>query len=160
MCKNKGNKMNKEAKEYLRLRFKVMVLEFAKATGNASKACRTFSVTKTSFCKWKRAFDEGAREGLKRKKPIAYHHPRKTPKHIIDLILELSGSYQPGPERIKWYLERFHDIKISESTVSRTLVQFGVSRLPKTASRRTVHTKLYAKTVPGHQVQVMLKFSL
>jgi hypothetical protein len=38
MCKNKGNKMNKEAKEYLRLRFKVMVLEFAKAIGNASKS--------------------------------------------------------------------------------------------------------------------------
>jgi transposase InsO family protein len=121
------------------------------------KACITFNVTKTSFYKWKRAFVEGGREGLKRKKPIAYHHPRKTPKHIIDLILELRGSYQLGPERIKWYLERYHDIKISESTVSRTLVQFGVSRLPKTASKRTVHTKRYAKTVPGHQVQVDVK---
>ena len=38
MCKNKGKKMNREAKEYMRLSFKVMVLEFAQAIGNASKA--------------------------------------------------------------------------------------------------------------------------
>jgi len=31
--------------------------------------------------------------------------------------------------------------------------------LPKTASRRTVHTKRYAKKVPGHQVQVDVKFA-
>ena len=54
--------MNKEAKEYLRLRFKIMVLNYAQAIGNISKACRTFNVTKTSFYKWKRAFDEGGSE--------------------------------------------------------------------------------------------------
>jgi len=37
MCENKGNKMNKETKEYLKLRFKIMVLEFAQAIGNYNR---------------------------------------------------------------------------------------------------------------------------
>jgi len=33
-----------------------------------------------------------------------------------------------------------------------------MSRLPKTVSRRTVHTRRYAKKVPGHHIQVDVKF--
>ena len=33
-----------------------------------------------------------------------------------------------------------------------------MSRLPKTVSRRTVHTRRYAKQVPGHHIQVDVKF--
>ena len=47
---------------------------------------------------------------------------------------------------------------MSGSTVSRTLVKHNVNRLNKTSSRRTVHTKRYAKKTPGHQVQVDVKF--
>jgi len=95
---------------------------------------------------------------LKRKKPIPYSHPKQTPPEVIERILELRKDYQLGPDRIKWYLERYHDIKVSGSTVSRTLVKHNVNRLNKTASRRTVHTKRYAKKTPGHQVQVDVKF--
>ena len=56
-------------------------------------------------------------------------------------------------------MERYHGISVSESSVTRILVRNGVNRLPKTASRRTVHTKRYAKKVPGHQVQVDVKFA-
>ena len=34
----------------------------------------------------------------------------------------------------------------------------GISRLPKNAPRRALHTKRYAKTVPGHHVQIDVKF--
>jgi len=39
-------------------------------------------------------------------------------------------------------------------------VRNGVSRLPKTVSRRTVHTKRYVKSTPGHHVQVDVKFAV
>jgi len=74
-------------------------------------------------------------------------------------ILELRKSYQLGPARITWYLERYYGIKTSQSTVTRTLVRNGVSRLPKTASRRTLHTKRYVKSTPGHHVQIDVKFA-
>jgi transposase InsO family protein len=65
---------------------------------------------------------------------------------------------QLGPQRIKYYLERYHGIDISESTIYRVLRVNGVNHLPKTASRRAIHTKRYAKSVPGHHVQVDVKF--
>jgi transposase InsO family protein len=76
----------------------------------------------------------------------------------VEKILELRAEYQFGALRIRYYLERYHGIKISESTVSRVLKAHGVNRLPKTASKRALHTKRYAKTVPGHHVQVDVKF--
>ena len=42
--------------------------------------------------------------------------------------------------------------------MSRVLKAHGVERLPKTAPRRALHTKRYAKTVPGHHIQVDVKF--
>ena len=66
--------------------------------------------------------------------------------------------YQFGAIPIRYYLERYHGIKISKSTVSRVLKSHGVGHVPITAARRALHNKRYAKTVPGHQVQVDVKF--
>ena len=71
---------------------------------------------------------------------------------------ETRKEFQIGSMRIKYYLDRYHGISISESTVYRVLRANGVSHLPKTASRRAIHTKRYAKSVPGHHVQVDVKF--
>jgi hypothetical protein len=48
-------------------------------------------------------------------------NPKKLSQHIIDKILELRKEYQLGSIRITWYLERYHGIKVSESSVYRTL---------------------------------------
>jgi transposase InsO family protein len=63
-----------------------------------------------------------------------------------------------GALRIKYYLERYHGIKVSESTVSRVLKGHGINRIPQSAPRRALHTQRYAKTVPGHHLQVDAKF--
>jgi transposase len=90
---------------------------------------------------------------------MANTHPRKVPLEVKEKVIKLRTEYQLGSIRITWYLERYHDITISESSVYRILKKEGLNRLPKTASRRTVHTKRYAKKVPGHQVQVDVKFA-
>jgi transposase len=151
--------IEKKAKELLRLRNKVFILEFiSKSSKSIRKECDEFGVTRTSYYNWRRKYLAEGKDGLKRKKPIAYSHPKKLPQHISDKILELRKEYQLGSIRITWYLERYHGIKISESSVYRTLASYGVNRLPKSVSRRAVHTKRYSKTVPGHQVQVDVKF--
>ena len=108
----------------------------------------------------KKAFESGGMDGLRRKKPIANNHPRKLSQGVVDKILYLRKDYKLGPERIKWYLERYHGIKTSESSIYRTLVRLGMRRLPKNAPRRAIHTKRYVKKVPGHHVQVDVKFLL
>jgi transposase InsO family protein len=149
--------MHPEAKEALRVRFKLMVLEFAKHF-SVTQTCKEFNVPRSTFYRWKQKYDQEGRAGLYRKKPVAYHHPRKTPAKVREKILELRKQYQLGALRITYYLERYHGIKISESTVTRVLKAHGLSRLPKSAPRRALHTKRYAKTVLGHHVQVDVKF--
>jgi transposase InsO family protein len=60
--------------------------------------------------------------------------------------------------RIVWYLARYHDIKISDATVSRMLKRHGVNRLPRGTRLRKVHTTRYNKRVPGHHIQMDVKF--
>jgi transposase InsO family protein len=134
------------------------VLQVAQCYGNASKACREFEVPRSTFYAWKKAFDAEGRTGLVRKKPIAQSHPRQLSAEVIEKILDLRRNCHLGPDRITWYLERYHGITTSSSSVYRTLVRNGMRRLPKTAERRAVKTKRYAKKVPGHHVQVDVKF--
>ena len=149
--------MNKKDREELDVRFKIVVLDFADAF-SVTKSCREFNVARSTFYRWKQKYDKEGRFGLYRKKPIAYNHPCKTDHEIIDKILKIRQEYQMGALRIKYYLERYHGIQISESTISRALKTYGVNKLPKTAPKRAIHSKRYAKKVPGHHIQVDVKF--
>jgi transposase len=149
--------MHKEAKEELRVRLKLVVLEFADQLG-VTKACQEFSIPPASFYRWKQKYEKAGCSGLFRKRPVAYRHPHRTSPEVVEKILVLRTEHQMGALRIMYYLDRYHGIKISESTVSRVLKAHGLSRLPKSAPKRALHTQRYAKTVPGHHVQVDVKF--
>jgi transposase len=143
----------------LRVRLKLVVLDLAPHVG-VTKACREFNVPRSSLYRWKQKYEKGGEAGLYRERPVAHRHPSKTSAEVVEKILELRREYQFGALRIRYYLERYHGIKVSESTVSRVLKAHGVNRLPKTAPRRALYTQRYAKTVPGHHVQVDVKFLL
>ena len=145
-------------RDELKYRKKLLVLEYARGIGNNAKACRDFNIPDSSFYEWKKAYEKEGKAGLRRKKPVAYSHPKKIPIQVAEKILQIRRAYQLGPERIMWYLERYHGISVSESTVYRILARNGLNRLAKTAPRRALHTKRYAKTVPGHHIQVDVKF--
>ncbi len=127
--------MHKEAKKELRVIYKQFILDYAHDFG-VTETCREFKVARATFYAWKKRYDEEGRDGLYRKKPVANSHSRKTRPEVIEKILELRKEYKLGALRITYYLERYHGIKISESTVSRTLKAHGVNRLPKSAPRR------------------------
>jgi transposase InsO family protein len=149
--------VHKEARKEIRVIYKKFIVDYAKRF-SPTKASREFGEARSNIYAWIKRFDEEGRDGLYYKKPVANSHPRKTPTEVIEKILELRKEYKLGAIRITYYLERYHGIKISESTVSRTLKAHGMNRLPKSAPRRALHTKRYAKKVPGHHVQVDVKF--
>lgn len=95
-----------------------------------------------------------------RKHLVAYNHPNKIKEDIIEKVLNLRNDYQLGSWNTKWYLERYHDIHISESSVSRIFKRYGVEKLQKKAARRSLHSKRYNKNIPGHHVQIDLKVLL
>ena len=55
-------------------------------------------------------------------------------------------------------MERYHAIRLCDATVYRILRRHGLNRLPNKVGRRAVHTKRYQKQVPGHHIQVDVKF--
>ena len=138
--------MHKEAREELGVRFGLVILELASHFG-ATMICKEYNVPRSTFYGWKKKYNQEGKLGLYRKKPVAYSHPSKTSPEVIEKILELRREYQIGALRISYYLDRYHGIQVSESTVSRVLKAHGVNRLPKTAPRRALHTKWYSRQI-------------
>ena len=157
---NLEQEIEKRAKEIIKYRRRLFIIKFINESKESVKQeCEDFGLSRSTFYQQKKKYDLEGAEGLKRKKPVARFHPNKVPEEGIKKVIEQRTTYQLGSIRITWYLERYHNIKVSESSVYRILKKEGLNRLPKTASRRTVHTKRYAKKVPGHQVQVDVKFA-
>jgi len=140
------------------VRYKKVVLEAAEALGSDVKSYRDFDVPRSTFYEWKKAYKKDGAAGLIPKKPIAKSHPRQLNPEVVEKILYLRRNYHFGPERITWYLERYHAVKTSSSSVYRTLIRHGLRRLPRNVGRRAIHTKRYAKQVPGHHIQVDVTF--
>jgi len=140
------------------IRRKLRVLEHAQDSGNIAKTCRYFGIPRSLFYLWIAAYREHGLDGLKRKKPIPKSHPNQTPPEIVEKILYLRKKYHLGPTRIMWYMARYHQMRVSDATIYRVLKRHGLSRLPGKAGRRKVHTKRYSKQVPGHHIQMDVKF--
>ena len=137
---------------------KLKVLRHAEQTGNIAKTCRYFGIGRASFYRWKTEYQQRGEAGLVNAKPIPKNPANQTPPEIVEKILYLRAKYHLGPIRIVWYLARYHGIKISEAGVSRILKRNGVSRLPRGTRVRKVHTIRYSKQVPGHHIQMDVKF--
>jgi transposase InsO family protein len=137
--------------------YKKLVLEYAEECGRDVKSYKEFGVSRSTFYQWRKAFREHGAVGLIPQRPIALHHPRALPTVAVEKILELRSDYGLGPQRITWYLERYHGIKTSCASVYRTLVRQGLRKLPHMTGRRAVHTHRYAKEIPGHHVQADVK---
>ncbi len=140
------------------IQFKKVILDIAMGLGKDVKSYRELDVPRSTFYTWKRAYREKGIEGLINRKPIAKSHPKKLHVEVVEKIIDLRKIYHMRPIRISWYLERYHGIKTSCSTVYRTLVSHNLGRLVRGSDRRAIHTHRYAKEVPGHQVQVDVKF--
>src|SRR5436309_11026427 len=65
-----------------------------------------------------------------------------------------------GPQKIAMYLMRYHDVQISPSGIWRILKRLDMSRLPSSQRyrRHVDRWKRYEKPLPGHRVQMDVKF--
>jgi len=147
--------MTKEDRDIQR---KLKVLRHAEKTGHVARTCRYFGVGRSSFYRWKAAYEQSGEAGLVNAKPIPKNPANQTPPEIVDKVLYLRSKYHLGSIRIVWYLARYHGITISDAGVTRILRRNGVGRLPRGTRMRKVHTKRYNKQVPGHHIQMDVKF--
>jgi len=147
--------MDKKRREIQR---KLRILRYAEETGHVAKTCRYFGIGRTSSNRWRQSYEKYGKDGLINRLPVPKWQVNRTPIEIEEKVLHLRREYHLGPMRIVWHLERYHGIKISDATVSRMLKRRGVNRLPRGTRMRKVHTKCDNKQVPGHHIQMDVKF--
>lgn len=138
---------------------KLALLRYAEEVGNVSLACRRFGISRDSFYRWKRQYREQGEAALVNCKPCPENPRLRTPPEIEEKILYVRRRYHLGQLRISWYLERYHGIRISAGGVYCVLKRNGMNRLPgRTRKRRIAPCHRYEKRVPGHHIQVDVKF--
>jgi transposase InsO family protein len=149
-----------EVRAFLSYQRKLFILKFVPKFPSIRSALKEFHLAKSTYYKWVKAFKKDQEKGLLRKPPVANKNPNKIKQDVIDKVLSLRKEYELGSWRVKWYLERYHGIQISESSVTRIFKKYAVEKLSPKAPKRALHSKRYNKSVPGHHVQVDVKVLL
>jgi transposase InsO family protein len=137
---------------------KLKVFEHAAGSANVAFTCRHFGISRETYYQWKRAYLAHGEQGLINSKPCPENPKLRTAPPIEEKIIYLRRNYHFGQVRISWYLARYHDIKISAGAVYKVLKRHGLNRLPDRQRKRSIPTIRYEKQVPGHHVQVDVKF--
>jgi transposase len=144
-----------------KIRHRLAVLRHAEeVTGNVAATRRYYGISRQCFYKWLRRYEELGEDGLRDGSSKPLHSPNETSGEVVGKIVYLRRHYHFGPNKIAMYLKRYHDITISSSGVWRILHRLDMSRLPASQryKRHTQRWKRYEKPLPGHRVQVDVKF--
>jgi transposase len=129
-------------------------------TGNVALTCRYYGISRQCFYTWKRRYDAHGLDGLRDRSHRPQVSPNATRTEVVGKILYLRQHYHFGPAKIAMYLKRYHDIQISPSGVWRILKRLQLNRLPASQrhKRHDRRWKRYEKPLPGHRVQIDVKF--
>ena len=150
-----------ENEQQRNIRRRLAIIRHAQeVTGNVSQTCRYYGISRPCYYKWLHRYEDYGEEGLRDGSSRPHNSPNETKAEIVGKIIYLRQSYHFGPHKIAMYLKRYHDITISPSGVWRILKRLDLNRLP-TSQRHKSHQKRwkrYEKPLPGHQVQVDVKF--
>jgi transposase InsO family protein len=137
-----------------------MIRHCEEVTRNVAKTCRYYGVSRPTFYKWFRRYQELGEQGLRDTSSRPHRSPNATRAEVIGRIVYLRQHYHFGPHKISMYLRRYHDIELSPSGIWRILKRLDMSRLPASQRyrRHVDRWKRYEKPLPGHRVQIDVKF--
>ena len=66
---------------------RVRVLRHAEECGNIRRTCGYSGLARSTFYRWKVEYDKYGEEGLRKKPPVAKHHPRAIPPEIVEKVI-------------------------------------------------------------------------
>lgn len=150
-----------EREQQRKVRHRLAMLRHAEeVTGNVAATCRYYGISRQCFYKWFRRYEELGEDGLRDGSSAPLRSPNQTKAEVVGKIIYLRSNYHFGPQKIAMYLKRYHDIEISPSGVWRILKRLDMNRLPSSQryKRHKDRWKRYEKALPGHRVQVDVKF--
>ena len=132
----------------------------AEVSGNVAATCRYYGISRPTFYKWLRRYEELGEDGLRDRSRRPLSCPHETKAEVVGKIMYLRQNYHFGPSKISMYLKRYHGITIGQSGVWRILKRLDMNLLPASQRHKRYDRrwKRYEKPLPGHAVQVDVKF--
>jgi transposase InsO family protein len=129
-------------------------------SGNVALTCRYYGIGRQIYYQWYRRYQAEGLDGLRDRSKRPLVSPRATHVEVVGKIIYLRQHYHFGPAKIAMYLKRYHDIDISNSGVWRILKRLDLNRLPASQryKRHDRRWKRYEQPLPGHRVQIDVKF--
>lgn len=103
-------------------------------TGNVTMTCRYYGITRQTFYIWKRRYEEFGEDGLRPRSRRPKVSPNATQVDVVGKIIYLRKNYHFGPTKIAMYLERYHDVSISNSSVGSATCWPNSSSMPANTS--------------------------
>ena len=94
-------------------------------TRNVRAVCEKFNISRKTFYKWLRRFEEsqGNTASLADRSRRPHHFPRATPTKNIALLQKAKHDTGFGQRRLRAYIEEKYNISLSERTIWKILKQ-------------------------------------
>jgi transposase len=143
------------------VRRRLAIIQHAEeVTGNVAMTCRYYGISRQVYYTWLRRYPDEGVDGLGDRSRRPHHSPRATHVDVVGKILYLRKNYHFGPGKIAMYLKRYHDVEVSKSGIWRILKRLDLNRLPASQRYKRLDKRYlrYEKQLPGHQVQIDVKF--
>ena len=135
-----------------------MLQHAQRVSGNVSQTCRFFGVSRALFYIWKQRFEKDGLAGL-RDQPRRPHRIRfRIPPEIVSLILRIREERRYGAVRTSLYLQRHYQAYVSPTTILKIFHRHHVGRISLKKYRPGPKPADTPLTVPGHLVQLDVKF--
>jgi len=107
-----------------------MIRHAQEVSGSVARTCRYYGVSRPTYYKWFRRYEERGVEGLRDRSSAPHVSPNETKAEVVGKIIYLRKTYHFGPHKISMYLKRYHDVVVSPSGIWRILRRLDMSRLP------------------------------
>jgi transposase len=92
-------------------------------TQNVQAVCRKFGISRKTFYKWLKRFqtENGDTGALTDRSRRPHHFPRATSEEHVRILIEAREETGYGQRRLRSYLEKRYQIKLSERTIWKLL---------------------------------------
>jgi hypothetical protein len=90
------------------IRRKLRILKHAEESGNVAKTCRYFGISRSAYYVWKQRYVRYGDAGLINSKPCPENPTLRVAVEVEEKVLYLRKTYHLGPQRIFWYIQRYH----------------------------------------------------
>jgi transposase len=108
-------------------------------SGNVALTCRYNGISRHTFYKWLRRYEEFGIDGLRDRSRPPHTSPHATSGEVVGKIVYLRKTYHFGPQKISMHLKRYHDLQVSTSGVWRILKRLQMNLVPPAGIEPATH---------------------